>query len=297
MSRSSRLQWLGAALILSAMTAASWLAAAQVAPARLVALRTEPLSTGAARKPTLALALSVEFPTVGAQYLDPVYASKDTYIGYFDAESCYAYVNDANAALRRFDRIAAATGRRCGGTGFSGNFLNWATSSAIDVLRLGLTGGDRIVDTAALTILQRAMLYKVGDGNFAKKILSAAEAIGAVPVQLRGAWSGDIVISNCLDRMTFGTGRNGTCMQPGNNADLGGAVHKHGSDSLSSDLYFYARVRVCESASSGELADPRTAYCARYPAGNFKPVGNLQKYSDRLRVAAFGYLMDDGDSR
>ncbi len=290
-------RWLGAALILSTITALSWLVVAQVAPAKLVALTSEPLSSGASQKPTLVLALSVEFPTVGAQYLDPVYAPGDAYVGYFDAESCYVYVNDADSALRRFDRIAAATGRRCGGVGFSGNFLNWATSSAIDVLRLGLTGGDRIVDTASLTILQRAMLYKVGDGNFAKKILSAAEAADAVPALLRGDWRGDVVISNCLDRMTFGTGRNGTCMQPGNNADLGGGAHLHGSAALSSDLFFYARVRVCESAASGELADPRKAYCARYPAGNFKPVGNLQKYSERVRVAAFGYLMDDGDQR
>ena len=287
----------GAVLVALLAAAASWLVIAKAAPARLVALSTEPLSSGASLKPTLVLALSVEFPTVGAQYLDPVYSPQQAYIGYFDTESCYAYVNHADAALRRFDRIAAATDRRCGGAGFSGNFLNWAASSAIDILRLGLTGGDRIVDTATLTILQRAVLYRVGDGNFDKKVLAAAEVAGAVPAGLRGDWTGDVVISNCLDRMTFGTGTAGTCMQPGDNADLGGAVRAHGSAPLSSDLFFYARVKVCESTSAGELADPRTSFCARYPSGNFKPVGNLQKYSDRIRVAAFGYLMDDGNQR
>ncbi|MGI4777527.1 MAG: pilus assembly protein [Janthinobacterium lividum] len=277
--------------------AVSWVVVAQVEPARLVALSAEPLSGGTSQKPTLALALSVEFPTVGAQYLERNYTPQDAYIGYFDAESCYAYVDDADPALRRFDRIAAAPDRRCGGEGFSGNFLNWASSSAIDVLRLGLTGGDRIVDTATMTVLQRAVLYKAADGNFAKKTLAAAEVAGAVPARLRGEWAGNVVISNCLDRMTFGTGTHGTCLHPGDNADLGGAGHAHGSAALSSDVFFYARVRVCESSSSGELQDPRKIYCARYPAGNFKPVGNLQKYSDRLRVAAFGYLMDDGNQR
>ena len=288
---------LGGALLVSAIASASWWARAQVEPARLVALTSEPLSSGASQKPALALALSVEFPTVGAQYLDRTYAPENVYIGYFDSESCYAYVNDADALLRRFDRLSVANGRRCGGAGFSGNFLNWAMSSAIDVLRLGLTGGDRFVDTAEMTILQRAVLYNVEDGNFEKKVVSAAEAAGALPASLRGDWAGDVVISNCLDRMTFGTGRDGSCLRPENNADLGGAGHLHGSAALSSDVFFYARVRVCESSPSGVLADPRTTYCMRYPAGNFKPVGNLQKYSDRIRVAAFGYLMDDGEPR
>ena len=303
MHRTLSRRCIAGALLLAATAALSWMVFAQAAPARLVALSAEPLSGGAAQKPTLTLALSVEFPTVGAQYLNPVYTPQDAYIGYFDAESCYAYVNDADAALRRFDRTTAADGRRCGGAGFSGNFLNWASSSAIDVLRLGLTGGDRIVDTATLTVLQRAVLYNVADGNFPKKTLAAADVADAVPARLRGDWTGDLVISNCLDRMTFGTGSNGSCMEPGksgesgHSADLGGTLHSHGSAALTSDAFFYARVRVCESSESGELADPRASYCARYPAGNFKPVGNLQRYSDRLRVAAFGYLMDDGDRR
>jgi type IV pilus assembly protein PilY1 len=288
---------IGLLTALCVLAAASWLAASQQAPARRIALSAEPLSQGASQKPTLALALSVEFPTVGAQYLDPTYTAAASYIGYFDIDSCYAYVDDANADLRRFDRSGAATGHRCGGTGFSGNFMNWATSSAIDVLRLGLTGGDRIVDTASMTVLQRAMLYWSDDGNFAKKILSASEAADAVPATLRGNWTAAIVISNCLNRVTFGTGTSGSCMHPVDNADLGGTMRSHDSAALSSDAFFYARVKVCESSSSNRLADPRATYCVRYPSGNFKPIGNLQRYSDRVRVAAFGYLMDDGSGR
>jgi type IV pilus assembly protein PilY1 len=124
-----------------------------------IPLAAEPLyARGARAKPTLTLALSVEFPTVGAQYVaspganeDATYAATTEYIGYFDAESCYTYNNHTDATLRRFDRSGPATGRTCGGAGFSGNFMNWALSSAIDILRYGLTGGDRVVDTAALT--------------------------------------------------------------------------------------------------------------------------------------------------
>ena len=170
-----------------------------------ITLAAEPLyARGARAKPTLTLALSVEFPTVGAQYVaapganeDASYAPTTEYLGYFDAESCYSYNNNADPALRRFDRTGAATNRECGGTGFSGNFMNWATSSAIDILRFGLTGGDRIVDTSALTVLQRAYLPTRSDNNptnfyngtnFPAKHITNALAVGAVPAELLGTY-------------------------------------------------------------------------------------------------------------
>jgi type IV pilus assembly protein PilY1 len=119
----------------------------------------------------MALALSVEFPTVGAQYVttgstDDTYSPDTEYLGYYDAEACYNY-NDAptetiptgfvKADYKRFDRVGKATGRKCADA-FSGNFLNWSSSSAIDMLRLALSGGDRYIDTPSLTILQRAVV-------------------------------------------------------------------------------------------------------------------------------------------
>lgn len=358
----------------------------------LIPLAAEPLyARGARAKPTLTLALSVEFPTVGAQYVnsanssnDNTYAATNEYVGYFDADSCYSYNNDTDPNLRRFDRIGAATNRTCSGTGFSGNFMNWATSSAIDILRYGLTGGDRIVDTASLTVLQRAYLPTRSDNNpdnyyngsnFPSKRVNHAVAVGAVPSALLGTHTGDLYIANCKNRVHFGTAKAGTCDAPGNNGNLGipvgGSTHgpvtdysgtlpsgfstacsgengtcsftgilqvaygansswkfmtakdgtpctnavfgdpivgtakncytrpdptgwsPGGTPGLTSDTFFYTRVSVCGTDSSGVLADPRTDLCVRYPNGNYKPVGNLQKYSDRVRVAAFGYLIDN----
>ena len=52
-------------------------------------------------KPTLALALSVEFPTVGAQYVDQPGANTDSsyspdkeYLGYYNHQMCYTYNNN-----------------------------------------------------------------------------------------------------------------------------------------------------------------------------------------------------------
>ena len=361
-----------------------------------IPLAAEPLyARGARAKPTLTLALSVEFPTVGAQYQNPdqpnanhdeSYSPDNEYIGYFDAESCYVYNNDADATLRRFDRSGPASGRTCGGNGFSGNFMNWATSSAIDILRYGLTGGDRVVDTAALTVLQRAYLPTRSDNNpgnfwngtnFPAKHVTNAVAAGAVPAELLGSHTGDLWVANCKNRVHFGTEKAGSCDAPGNNSNLGtpvggsssGPVTDYsgtlpadfsgacaseggtcaftgiqqvaygygnkwkfmsakdgtactnavfgdpysgqlkacymradptgwspgGTPGMTSDPFFYARVSVCGVDGSGNLSDPRINLCARYPSGNYKPVGNLQKYSDRLRVAAFGYLIDNVD--
>lgn len=395
--------WLAAPLVVGA----SFLAISQSSPPAIPAinLSPEPLyAAGTRAKPTLSLALSVEFPTVGAQYVnqpntntDNSYAPSTEYIGYFDAESCYVYVNDADDDLRRFDRTGPATNRACGGTGFSGNFMNWASSSAIDVLRLGLTGGDRIVDTPTMTILQRAVLPDgrfYNDNNFPSKRLVSTHVAGAVPSNLRGTHTGDIFVANCFNRIHFGTQATGNCGAPGNNSNLGisaaqgvGPVEfvgnrpsgfstqcatqgsncnfsgvrtiaygrtsgnnntriywriapalnslacnnttfatstnipsnstssnvclvsdapytgpwtppgaSNGTAALSFDNFFYSRVKVCES-SGNTLLDPRTSFCLRYPNGNFKPVGNLQKFSDRVRVAAFGYLIDNQQSR
>ena len=65
-----------------------------------------------------------------SRYRIEAHGAGDQLIEAFDAESCYTYINDPTPALRRFDRIGPATNRTCGGTGFSGNFMNWARPAA-----------------------------------------------------------------------------------------------------------------------------------------------------------------------
>ena len=272
-----------------------------------VALSADPLyAQGAGQRPTLTLALSVEFPTVGAQYRDD-YSSSKKYLGYFDASSCYEYTNDTSEDNRWFTRTGnASSNYSCGGTGFSGNFMNWATSSSIDLLRYGLTGGDRIQDTSTLTVLQRAVLqndFWNSGSYFPKKSISGTLAAGAVPNSLRGDHSGTIYISNCSNRVFFSNDSStGSCSAPTFSNSLGakaptasGNTAASNSTALSTGMFF-TRVKVCES-SGDRLQDPRSTLCQKYPNGNFKPVGNMQKYSDRIRLAAFGYLMESGTNR
>ncbi len=110
---SRKARWVGAPLVLAA-AAATVISFSQTVEVTgtppLVNLSAEPLyARGARAKPTLTLALSVEYPTVGAQYVstpgattDNTYSPNTEYIGYFHADSCYIYNNGAtrDAVLR-----------------------------------------------------------------------------------------------------------------------------------------------------------------------------------------------------
>ncbi|WP_311221643.1 MULTISPECIES: PilC/PilY family type IV pilus protein [unclassified Acidovorax] len=347
-------------------------------------------------KPAMALALSVEYPTVGAQYVsvpnsntDNSYANTNEYLGYYDAEGCYAY-NDAPtdtratgqtvADYKRFYRTSDAAARKCTDA-FSGNFLNWATNSAVDMLRLALSGGDRYIDTPDLTVLQRAVLPNNdpvcmwNSNNFPGKRLSrngggANSYWGAIPQRMiREARENDIHIANTLNRIyirasanmsgscddTFayarmgvlesretardsGTsrcaGENENCTFTGvrevwygagsrwavapvkdtfvcNNANFGDPAPGVAKAcftrdytgtwrvgmGLNSDGFFYSRVQVCNTRTDGTLEENRGySFCQRYPNGKHKPTGVIQKYSEQIRLAAFGYLMDQSAS-
>lgn len=88
------------------------------------------------------------------------------YYGYFDPLKCYAYNTAAGGrfepvVLATIDRSVDATGRyycAAGAGQWSGNFLNWATMSRIDVLRRVLYGGFRSGDGAT-----QAARYLSGD--------------------------------------------------------------------------------------------------------------------------------------
>lgn len=75
------------------------------------------------------------------------------YFGYFNSNACYLW----DAADNRFEPAAAASNKQCGGAGqWSGDFLNYLTTSRMDALRRVLYGGWRQQDTATDTTLQGA---------------------------------------------------------------------------------------------------------------------------------------------
>ncbi len=153
-------QWL---LLIGALAGLNWVASAPTLPA-VVDLNSPP--TAAQEEPSnVALALSVEFPTVGAAYRSGTYVhdpDNAPYLGYWDPKACYRYKETGAAELsgEYFYRIGATDGSGYCTDAYSGNLLNFAASSAIDILRLSLTGGHRVVDTTSKTVLERAYLYR-----------------------------------------------------------------------------------------------------------------------------------------
>ncbi len=162
----------------------------------------------------IALALSVEFPTVGSAYRTSNYDHGTTYLGYFDPTGCYAYKDLTSGAPlggEYFYRTGTAdSSGYCDFSGsqgrYSGNALNYVTTSSIDLLRYALTGGDRVVDTASTTILQRAYLYK--DWNlhnstyFPAKRIPQAMVGKVIPPLIANS---DVIGGGCQDKVWFGT--------------------------------------------------------------------------------------------
>ncbi|MFW6357171.1 MAG: pilus assembly protein [bacterium] len=92
----------------------------------------------------------------GDGLLETTYTNSYDYYGYFDSRKCYTY-SDVSG---RFIPTKAAGGEylhQCSGE-WSGNFLNWATMTRMDILRKTLYGGYRSTDSKTLTVLERTLL-------------------------------------------------------------------------------------------------------------------------------------------
>lgn len=105
--------------------------------------------------------------------IDYTFMPDFTYYGYFDSTKCYTY-NSGSSGRFVPDSLASVTTATvngverktyyCAAAGasssslWSGNFLNWATMSRMDVLRKILFGGLRSTDTASATTLEMSFV-------------------------------------------------------------------------------------------------------------------------------------------
>jgi type IV pilus assembly protein PilY1 len=107
----------------------------------------------------------------GDGLLDTRFKPTIQYYGLFDSDVCYQYTgtptandngNTKNGELfQPVSAVSDATLRNCTGTGagqWSGNWLNYVTTSRIDALRKVLYGGMRDVDVDGNTVLRRAYI-------------------------------------------------------------------------------------------------------------------------------------------
>lgn len=108
--------------------------------------------------------------------LDTTYNDNFEYYGYFHSDFCYRYSQAASI----FSPIASVESdtHRCAGNSWSGNFMNWLTTTRIDVVRKVLYGGFRSTDTPSATILQRALVPS--DNHAFVKIVRNSEIQGSI---------------------------------------------------------------------------------------------------------------------
>ncbi|GLW61559.1 hypothetical protein Hthe01_19080 [Hydrogenophilus thermoluteolus] len=102
--------------------------------------------------------------------LDIRFKPSITYYGLFDSNLCYTYSGSGNSGL--FTPVSQAENGKCPGK-WSGNWLNYVTTSRIDALRKVLYGGYREVDTTTQTILRRAYIPQDAH-SWAKEYTSVA---------------------------------------------------------------------------------------------------------------------------
>ena len=170
-----------------------WMAAASAAAlvvgsgAVWAAVAQTPLFLVAGAKPRVMLAMSVDHQLFKKAYpdyndlnndgvVDITYTDSFDYDGYFNSDACYEY---SSGKFEPEGPAGGANGHDCTASDeWSGNFLNWATMTRIDVLRKVMYGGQRSTDTASTTVLERAHLpsdvHAFAKGYIAGEALSDA---------------------------------------------------------------------------------------------------------------------------
>jgi len=224
--------------------------------------------------PNVLFNMSVETPMGGAAYNDQpnadtgctgrvndggtvgiCYFPSEEYLGYFDPDKCYNY--NGTDGIFESDGAVNNTDHECSSK-FSGNFMNWASMTAMDMFVWTMTGGNRITDTTSETIIRRTRKQN-NDGWFPHKLIKSSRNVSASTVT---PWSDPVYIENTSFGIEFGSSR--------------------GADDLSAGAY-NLQLKVCEV---GSLEDN----CIAYGSGTYyKPEGLIQQNADDMRFAVTSY--------
>lgn len=187
--------------------------------------------------PNITLTPSVEHPTAGAAYSSNDFMVgnyptlrlgrseqwKVRYLGYFDNTKCYKFHDyNSNADNGYFAVSSQATTDASGRVGlcsgndeeYSGNFLNWATMSALDIFRYTLTGGNRARglgnsasnyqagDTPTDTFLRRAYVNPGSNGATYYRLRYRGIEVGTNPSPQDLAFLKRIIPASMVDSFT-----------------------------------------------------------------------------------------------
>lgn len=219
--------------------------------------------------------------------IDTTYIDTFDYYGYFDSNRCYSH---ASGKFTPQEAASGANSHHCStASRWSGNFLNWATMTRMDVLRKVLFGGARSTDTTSATVLERVQIPT--DVHAFVKTFSTATT---TDMQLYTPYA-QTAISMCNTTRTTGLSHaavavaappllrvaNGSwpgwssnertqCLYRDENS--GGLGIEPPATNRVVDLT--VRVDVC-------VASKLESNCKQYTSGAPKPTGLLQKFGER----------------
>jgi len=256
----------------------------------------------------------------GDGVIDVGYNPQIDYYGYFNSNVCYDYTGNTGAANSqaaaggRFVPTSKATGdngKQCSGR-WSGDFLNYLTTSRMDAMRRVLYGGRRSVDTTTSTILEAAYIPRDGHawgksydpkrdtyninhyapslGNPAnnKRHLFAVTTMGVEATnrtQLRVLKDTDWQVWDWVSRESSNGQGGQKCGSSGQTASNG----KSGVHDCGTTIGYNVRVETC----TGVAEDLRDENCKLYPnqTGNpiYKPTGLLHDFGESEEMH-FGLL-------
>jgi type IV pilus assembly protein PilY1 len=246
------------------------------------------------------------------------------YLGLFDSGLCYSH-NNSSANTGVFSPSAFATtisfviaaptsanpsatrslpATKCS-SGWSGNWLNYITTSRIDALRVVLYGGMRNVDTATETVLQRAYIPQDAH-SWAKEYTS--ETVDGYRINdytpLTQPTAGNRhFFGNLTPNATTNCNPLATCSDlapwlsvvtnsPNRVWQWASTERPVLSDSTHQGTRTNRTVRV-KACVSGYITSSET--CKLYPDGNYKPIGVLHTYGETDQ-SYFGLFTGSYDS-
>lgn len=226
------------------------------------------------------------------------------YFGYFNSDRCYTYANGMFSPSGKTGAEKACAGGA--GGQWSGDWLNYITTSRMDALRKVLYGGLRSTDTAAQTVLQRAFIPQDAH-SWGKSYTSVAVdgyditkyAAVNMPTSGRHLFANTTPSASGLQSGNPNPAINGIglpllrVLTNRNNfiwdwlsaerlvADTN--IHSGASQGGVTPTDYVVRVEVCTPATKDDEG------CKIYPNGNAKPTGLLQDYGESDRQL-FGLL-------
>lgn len=269
----------------------------------------EPLGVVQAGKPMVMLTMARDHTLFYEAYndasdidgdglLDIRFKPSITYLGLFDSRLCYKYSGDATVTSTNGLFSPAYTADELGrcnndtNGGWSGNWLNYVTTSRVDALRKVLYGGHREVDTASKTILRRAYIPQDAH-SWAKEYTSVTvDGYAITDYTPLAQPTGTGVRRHFFGSLTDTSSTNCATIETCSNRP---PLLKFLKDSKDTRVWTWASSeRAVLTKNHNGTQDAKTQYsvrvevctatfnqgCKQYPNGSYKPVGLLHDYGE-----------------